>query len=105
MDNKAPKGLSKNAKDFFNSITSEYELESHHLSILKQACECIDRINECRKLIEKEGPFYYDRFGQPKTHPALDEERKWKTTYYRLIRELGLDLEPPKEPGRPPGQY
>jgi P27 family predicted phage terminase small subunit len=99
------KHLSKTAKKFYKDVISEFNLETHHLHLLVQACECLDRIIECRKIVKENGSFFEDRFGQPKTHPALDEERKWKTTYYRLIRELGLDLEPPGEVGRPPRQY
>jgi phage terminase small subunit len=105
MKIKAPEELSKSSKEFFNTIVEEYELESHHIQILIQACQCLDRIEEAREVIKEEGAFYNDRFLKPKVHPAVETEAKYKVIFKNLIRELGLDLEPPKEQGRPPRQY
>ena len=46
-----------------------------------------------------------DRFGKPKTHPALAVEKDNKIIFARLMRELNLDIEPPGNTGRPPGLY
>ena len=98
--------LSKRAKRFFTKILNNYELEDHHLEILSQACHCLDRIEEARQKIEKDGDYILDRFGILKPHPALKTEEKNKVIFARLIRELGLDIEPGSgEIGRPPGLY
>jgi P27 family predicted phage terminase small subunit len=105
MNTKAPEELSKNSKQFFKSILKEYELEAHHIEILTQACHALDRLQEAQKSIQKHGSYYLDRFKKPKILPAVEVEAKYMVIFKNLIRELGLDLEPPKEPGRPPGQY
>jgi phage terminase small subunit len=107
---RAPKNLtdslSKSSKKFFTKILNNYELEDHHLEILSQACHCLDRIEESRLQIKKDGDYILDRFGILKPHPALKTEEKNKVIFARLIRELGLDIEPgSNELGRPPGLY
>lgn len=94
---KAPKHLSKSSRDFFNNVSKNFELEDHHIKILMLACECLDRIKEARLQIEKDGAYHTDRFGQPKSHPALQIEKDNKIIFDRLIRELNLDIEPTKE--------
>jgi len=99
----APKHLSKKAKDFFNKIAKEYDLEEHHLKILTLACECLDRIEQAKRVISKTALIYRDRFDQPKINPAAKIELENKITFARLMRELCLDIEPPGDIGRPPG--
>ncbi|MBA7493145.1 hypothetical protein ES702_03700 [subsurface metagenome] len=96
---KAPKHLSKSSRDFFNKVSKKFELKDHHIKILnlKLACECLDRIEEARLQIEKDGAYHTDRFGQPKSHPALQIEKDNKIIFDRLIRELNLDIEPEKK--------
>lgn len=48
-------------------------------------------------MVEKEGPTYEDRFGQPKAHPAVAIERKARGEFRLLLRELALDVAPPNE--------
>ncbi len=102
---KAPNYLSKKSQEFFNETAGNYDLEAHHIKTLILACECLDLIEKARKEVEKTGAFYPDRFGHTKSNPALNVIRDQKTLFARLIRELALDLEPSKEPGRPPRQY
>ncbi len=98
--------LSKSSKRFFNKIVNEYELESHHLQILLQAAECLDLIEESRKMIKKDGAYILDRFQNLRPHPGLKVLAQEKITFARLLRELNLDVEPGTgELGRPPGLY
>lgn len=100
-----PEHLSKNSRKFFNKIVKEYELDSHHLELLKLACESLDRIEQARRAIAKTALVYLDRFNKPKINPAAKIEAENKIIFARLIRELGLDIEEPGELGRPPGLY
>jgi len=91
---KVPKHLNKEGKKLYKAVLEEFELQSHEQAILTQACECLDRIYQAREVIQKnDSAFYNDRFGKPKVHPALETEKKFKTLFYRLLRELGLSLE------------
>ncbi len=98
---KTPAGLKAESAKFWRDIVSDYELEQHHLKILESACRCWDRILEDREVIEKEGRFFLDRYDQPKTHPAVDDETKQKALFMRLIRELCLDAQVPDEARQP----
>jgi phage terminase small subunit len=71
---------------------SEYVLDEHHVILLIKACESLDRIEEAREIIKKEGLTFRDRFGSPRANPAVAIERDNKIAVARLFRELGLDL-------------
>ena len=99
---KTPKHLQAEGRTFWESVLDDYDLEeSHHLKLLENACQCIDRIAQARRHIRKHGAFFKDRFGQMKESPAGKAERDNKVLFARLIRELQLDIEPPRE-NRPP---
>ena len=97
--------LNKTGRKFRRDVLKEYQIEdAHDLRRLELASYCLDRVEECQQLIEKDGAFIKDRFEQLKEHPACKVERDNKTLFARLIRELGLDLEQPETP-RPPRLY
>lgn len=90
-----PKHLRIATKKWIRQILADYELESQHIKILIQAGETWDRILLAREMIEKNGAYYLDRWGSPKSHPALSEERNNRVIFTRLIRELNLSEEAP----------
>ena len=102
---RGPKHLSKDAREFYRQVLDEYDLDVHHEKILIKACEAYDRAEQARKILDEKGLTMLDRFDQEKTRPEVAIERDSRIAFARLIRELGLDLEPPEEPGRPPRQY
>ena len=97
----APGHLRPGTRQWFEAVTAEYILEEHHVRLLTLACEAWDRCCEAREAIEKHGLTYIDRFDQPKIRPEAKEERANRIEFARLVRELGLDVEPPDAP-RPP---
>jgi P27 family predicted phage terminase small subunit len=102
---KIPDHLSHEMKDFYKKITRDYDLEAHHLIILTKACECLDRAEQARKEVAQDGLTVKDRYGSVKPHPCCKIEIDSKNTARLLLRELGLDLEPPGGSGRGPRQY
>ena len=101
---RAPASLSASSKRLWRRITDDYELagEPHALELLRMALEQVDRAEEARQTVAREGAYFSDRFGQPKAHPAIAVERDAKTLAARLLRELGLapeeadDQRPPR---------
>lgn len=98
----APSHLKPPTRAWWLEVVTEYELESHHVRILTLASEAWDRGQEARKVLEKEGLTYIDRFDQPKARPEVAIERDARISFARLVRELGLDLGQPDEDQRPP---
>lgn len=95
-----PKHLRPETRTWAEEIIEDYSLDGHHIKILVQAAEAWDRIEEARERIETEGAYYIDRFGAPRRHPAVADERAGRVVFARLLRELSLDAEPPDS--RPP---
>lgn len=91
---KPPKTLQAVGRAFWRKVLRDYVLEENHeLELLAQACGCLDRISEAQEEVKAKGSYFNDRFGQPKAHPGLHEERNQRILFCRLIRELGLDIE------------
>jgi P27 family predicted phage terminase small subunit len=101
---KAPGHLSKEMKDWYATIASEYVLESHHLRVLQSACESWDRCQQARKLLKAQGLTILDAKGTLRSHPAVSIERDSRLAFLRALRELGLDSMDSEAP-RPPGLY
>lgn len=103
----APETLSPEAKAWWGEVLEAYSLEPHHLRTLQLAGEAWDRIRGACASLEVNGLIYIDRFDQPKARPECAIARDNSVLFARLIRELGLDLDPPADVRipRPGGRY
>lgn len=95
-----PKHLSPSSRRWWADVVRNFELESHHLKLLSLAAEALDRTEQARAQIAKDGMTVPGRFG-PRTHPAVAIERDSRLAFARLLRELDLDADMPSE-RRPP---
>ena len=102
---KNPMHLQPETRKWVRQVSKEYVLEEHHLRLLVMAGEAWDRCEQAREILAEQGLTYEDRFGQPRSRPEVNVERDSRIAFARLIRELDLDVEPPRAPGRPPGRY
>jgi phage terminase small subunit len=82
-------------------VVDRFELEEHHLKLLRLACEAWDRCQQAREALAEGGLTYLDRFEQPHARPEIAIERDNRIAFARLLREMALDVEPPAE-SRPP---
>ena len=89
------------ANKFYHSTIENFELEDHHLELLRQAACCLDRIEQARQQIDKDGLYIPDRYGGKKPHPAAKDERDHRLLFSKLLRELNLDSDSADE-SRPP---
>src|SRR5687768_4787658 len=92
---KAPRHLSEASRTWWRTCVKEFRLEQHHLKLLQSACECWDRLQAARQIIDKEGLTFVDDRGNVRAHPAIAIERDARIGFCRLVRELDLDVEPP----------
>jgi len=98
----APPHLRPETAGWWRSVVAEFELEPHHLRLLRLACEAWDRGQESREAIAEHGSVFVDRFGQPRARPEIAIERDSRISFARMLRELALDVDGPAEDGRPP---
>lgn len=100
---RAPRHLRLATRQFWASVNDEYCLEAPHRKLLTMCCEAWDRCQQAREALKKHDSLTFtDRFGQPHARPEVNIERDSRIAFARLLRELGLDIEGPREPGRPP---
>jgi P27 family predicted phage terminase small subunit len=89
--NNPPTHLSAAAKCFWRELLALYDLDAHDRIRLQAACESFDRWQAARKVLDKKGTTYVDRFGAPRNRPEVSVERDSRLACLRSIRELGLD--------------
>lgn len=97
-----PKSLGKCGESFWKKINKEFLLESHHLELLKQACEVLEAIEIAEEEIKDQGRYVFNRFGEKKENPAVADSRQLKNLFRLLCRELNLDGISLDEKTRPP---
>jgi hypothetical protein len=87
-------------------MQSEYQItDAGGVSLLSAAADAWQRAAEARDLIDRDGPVILDRFGQKVPHPAIRIEHGARAQLLQALKQLNLDVEPLKTPGRPPGTY
>jgi P27 family predicted phage terminase small subunit len=92
---KIPKNLKTAGRNFWKNVQKEYEfVKSHDFELLSQAAECVDRMQQCREIVERDGMFQLNRNGNTVESPALKIEKDQKRLFLSIIRELGLTLAP-----------
>ena len=93
---KAPPHLTEPTRNWWRTCVKDYELEAHHLRILQAAAECWDRLQAARSTIDREGLTFTDDRGNCRAHPCVAIERDCRIGFARLVRELDMDIEPPR---------
>ena len=82
---------------------SEYEItDTGGRAVLLQICAATDNLHECDVAIARDGPMISTRNG-PREHPLVKQRLALRAFITRSVQRLGLNLEPAKPPGRPPG--
>jgi hypothetical protein len=69
--------------------------------ILTQICELLDRAEELRETINRDGAVIRTKSG-PKLHPGVREETSIRVAITKNLERLGLNLEPIRSPGGQP---
>lgn len=96
-----PRGLSPPSRRLWRTLAAGFDLESHHLAVLEEACRALDRAREAREVVDRDGLTQFDRFDQLRPHPLLTVERDQRALAGKLLKDLNLDAEIPGPPGRP----
>ena len=88
-----PRHLSVHMRSWVASILDRYEIEEQNFSVLICAAEAWDRLQQARKVIQKRGLTYSDRWGAPRMRPECAVERDSRIAHVRCLRELALESE------------
>jgi P27 family predicted phage terminase small subunit len=86
-----PDHLSPAMQQFWADETAAFEFSDHHLKLLQAACESWDRMTQARQEVAATGLTYIDGKGQRRPNPAVAIERDCRTSFARLLRDLGLN--------------
>ncbi|MBG6082710.1 P27 family phage terminase small subunit [Rubrivivax gelatinosus] len=90
-DPRPPAHLSAAAKKLWAKLLDDYALDDAAGQLLLQsACEAYDRLQEARRVLDKEGAVVKDRWGQAKPHPAAGIERDARSQMHSALRLMKL---------------
>lgn len=101
---KPPRTLGQFGLALWQSIHAEYDLtDSAGTEMLLTACQALDRAEDCRAIIDHDGPIQKTKAG-PREHALLKTELANRAFTVRTLQRLGLNYEPIRNTvGRPPG--
>jgi hypothetical protein len=98
-----PPEVGEHGRKLWLSVMAQYDIhDAGGQATLAQACHAADRAERCRQIIDEQGEIIHIR-GQVRSHPLLRDELANRAFLTKAIQRLGLDLEPIKSIGRPPG--
>jgi hypothetical protein len=88
----APAGTGPAGRRLWRSVVARFELDEHEMVLLRQAVQVVDSCARLQAIVEEQGEIVQDRFGQPKTNPALVELRSERALLARLIVALRVPI-------------
>jgi hypothetical protein len=95
---KPPSGLRAPGKQMWNEITSEVELSSGELEVLRQACRAVDNADKLERELRKQ-PFTVEGYnGQPRPNPLIKILQDQQLLIRRLVDSVNIPL-PEEEKG------
>jgi hypothetical protein len=86
----APSGIGPRGRRLWRSIVGAYALADHELVLLAEACRVVDRLEEIRAVVERDGSMVVGSKNQMVMHPGILEERQQRDLLARLIARLSL---------------
>ena len=102
--NAPPRQLGKHGMQLWRAVTAEYAIEdAGGVEMLCEAAQALDRAEECAAAIARDGVSLRLKAGLTKDNPLLKHELAARAFVVRTLARLGLDVEPVRPIGRPPG--
>jgi P27 family predicted phage terminase small subunit len=103
-----PAHLSQRTKKLWRAIVSRFVLQPEHLEMLRLGMEAVDRTDQARRILAKDGLVVTGTRGAIQRHPMVDVEIQSRTAALRYFRELGLTEyvdDDSKQPRTPKGRF
>jgi hypothetical protein len=102
---KPSRPLKSAGTDLWNKVNDEYRIEdSAGTEMLLQACQALDLAEQCAAEIKKHGVLIRTKTGF-RDNPVCKIELSARAFVVRTLGRLGLDAEPLRAIGRPPGSF
>jgi hypothetical protein len=92
-DGPQPITLTGERAQVFDTIRSQYVLEAASESLLRNACEALERAAQLAEQVNRDGATYRDRFNQVRANPAVQLERDFRGLASRTLQQLAARLE------------
>lgn len=87
---RAPNGLSKESAAWWREAVRQFDFRTAgELAVLTEAARSLDRIAECRDVIQREGLFINGARGLVQ-HPAARLEQQHRSLVLQACRQLGI---------------
>ena len=101
----APATLTPEASSLWRELVAEYDFDDRvGRMLLEEGLIAWDRARSAAALIARDGAVLVGRDGAMRRHPAVGIERDSRAQFVRIMRELGVNLEPVGGTGRPAGR-
>jgi P27 family predicted phage terminase small subunit len=100
-----PKHLRAKGRALWMEILEIWEMTPDSLAILLGACEVTDQAERAREILDREEPTFKNKAGEPVKHPAAVVMRDMLAERRAAIKQLNLETEPKRPPGRPPAGH
>jgi phage terminase small subunit len=101
--NSPPRALGKAGQALWDRVLADFDVaDAAGVELLTLACEATDRAESLRRQIDETGEIIHTRSGL-RDNPLLRHELAARAFVTRTLCRLGLNSEPLRAPGRPPG--
>jgi hypothetical protein len=100
---KAPSGLKTSGRALWRAVLTDFVLDEHETTILREACRTADLLDGLEALLSEEGLTSETSQGR-RIHPAAAELRAQRVTFARLLTALRIPTGEETEEGRTQGR-
>ena len=98
----APVGLKRRGAALWRSTTTEFDLDPHELTTLREVCRTVDAIDSLQAVVDRDGVMNESAQGA-RAHPALVELRQQRLALTKLVAALAIPADALSGPVR--GRY
>lgn len=92
-DGPAPVVLTGERAKLWSDVRARFDLEPASETILRNACEALERAAQAAEQVTQDGATFRDRFGAVRAHPSINIERDFRGLAARQLEKLAARME------------
>jgi len=85
-----PSHLSPEMQEFWRAVFQRIRIQEFQVHLFQKACEAHDRAEAARKILDREGLTFSDRFNQPRARPEVNIEVLSRAQFQKLLTDCGV---------------